>query len=165
MKLEEPEEDRRGDVVGQIADDPEPSGGPEASRRGSGRLLRLEAAQERDDVDGQDVAREERHIRGNMPGEIRDQVAVDLHGEDWRTRIGQWQRQRPAARADLEEYIARRRIDGSDDLPRPARRQKVLTKPFTRPAGSGQSSSVSSIALPRQYRSSISSISSSDKPK
>src|SRR5262245_19688782 len=101
-----------------------------------------------------------------MPDEIGDQIAVDLDSENRRAGIGKRQRQRAAAGTDLEKDIAGSWIDGADDLTRPSGRQEVLTEPLSRPGRPRQSRSVGSLApSPRQYRSSIASISSSDRPK
>jgi hypothetical protein len=113
-------------------------------------LLRLEAAQERDDVDLQDVAGQQRHIRRDMRDQIGDQIPVDLDRKNRCARIGERQGQRPATGANLEKDVAWRGIDRGDDLSRPAGREKVLTEPFARPPERCQSRSPASVSFPRQ---------------
>ena len=95
-----------------------------------------------------------------LAAQSRREVQVDLDGEDrFRARC-QTRGENSGARPDFDEAIIRPRRDCFDDFVSPARRQEVLTETLARPMRHAFS-----IDSPRQNFSSISSISSSLRPK
>ena len=98
---------------------------------------------------------------GNPRPQHLDHGEVELDGRQPRDARRQPQRQRAGSGPDFDEAIVRLRVDGRDELVGPRGFEKVLTVPFLGAHVSYTSSSDS----PRQYFSSISSISSSLMPK
>ena len=171
VQVDQAEQDRRREVVRQVADDAKPA------RRRAGRPrsrgpLRLEAAQKRDDVGLEKSAGEQRDVRR------RTTCEQSPPGRDRSRRPGS---AAPVAAsgsvsAPVPGPISRNtspgaRADGGDDLRRPGGRQEVLAEPLADGGARGRIVAATSSLTrpdrlsPRQYRSSISSISSSDSPK
>jgi hypothetical protein len=114
---------RRADVVGQIADNAQ----PRAQRR------KIEA-QRIGDMESQAIGCEFR-------GEARRQIPIDLDHCEAPGALEQRPRQRAKARADLYQVVAGTRIDGGDDaIDVMAVDQEVLAEPPPRDMVAGASS-------------------------
>src|SRR5678815_1028253 len=97
---------------------------------------------------------------------MRSEVAIDLDGDDMPDPGGKWKRQCAPPWSNLKEYVVRRRGLRFQEPRDPRWLEEVLAEPFSRPRKRRQSSSSSGPRVsPRQYRSSMSSISSSLMPK
>ena len=147
VRVDQREQDRGGDVVGKVAGDAErPLGG------------------ERREIEVEEVGVHERDVRRNARLQRRDHVAVELDGREPRDPRRQPQRQRAGAGPDLEEAIVGCGVDRRDELVRPRGLEEVLAETLSRPR-TDRHHHTSSSDSPRQYFSSISSISSSLIPK
>src|SRR4030095_7240130 len=94
----EPEQERRADVVRQIADD--------AQSRTQRRIVESQRIG--------DVQRE--LVAGKVGGEARSEIAVDLDVVDRSGTLDQRAGKSGQPRADLDQVVAWMRIDGVDDL-------------------------------------------------
>jgi hypothetical protein len=114
---QQPEQDRRGHVVRQVADHPY-----------RGWLAR----EQRSQVGVEDVALDHMQRRGHRAWQRRGQVAIDLHRDHARDPRRQADRERSAPRPDLEEGVAGLRIDGGDHFLDPGRLEEVLAEALAR---------------------------------
>ena len=132
MELDQPEQERRRDVVRQIADDAEAPRRLRAPADVSGRPLRLRARSARERHRPQDVARHDSDVgrRASARSATRSRSISTA-------RIGA-----PVAasgsvsapvRAQFQEHVARRRPNRGHDLRRPRRREEVLAEPLSGP--------------------------------
>src|SRR5262249_13601176 len=139
-------QDRRGDVVREVTryTDGNPRRGWVLGTGGYG-----------DGRGTEEIAFDHGDVRDRGGSEIRGEVAVDFKRGDGLHPGGERAGERPGARANLDERVVGLRIDRANDLVDPRRLEEVLAEA---PAGPHVSS-------PRQYFSSISSISSSLSPK
>ena len=97
VELREVKEQRRADVVREVADDPQ---------RGA----------ERREVELERVGDVQRQLRGReIGGESRGEIAVDLDGVEMPGALDQRPRQRGETRTDLDQPVAGLRRDGVDD--------------------------------------------------
>jgi hypothetical protein len=147
------EQDRRREVVGQVAGHPQRTGRRE--RRG---------------IEVQKIGRDDLRRGRQARRQIRGEVAIEFDRRQMRDARRQPQGQRARARTDLEKSIVRPRRDRVDDLVGPRRREEVLAEPPSRAdrrvrAAPIESRYACSIESPRQNFSSICSISSSLMPK
>jgi hypothetical protein len=116
--LQQPKEDRNGDVIREVRDDAPPMPGEELLPGSEKRvgLEHLHVLEVRDDL-----------AKG------RDKRPIELHRQDVGSNVGctlpQGTRERAEAGADLENAIAGRDLRGGDDRSRKVRvRQEVLTE-------------------------------------
>ena len=111
----EREEERRGDVVGQVADD------AQAAALKDGRP-----------VEFQGVGLDERELLGGeLLAQKLGEVAVDLDGGFVACAGDDFARERGLARADFNESVARLRVDAAHDALDPvAVMKEVLTEAF-----------------------------------
>ena len=145
------------DVVGQVA-----------GNRGAGcgaQGLELGSVERR----LEEVAFDDGHVRD---GSVRSSAARSRsisNAEDRLRARGEGAGQRAAAGPDLDERLVRLRVDRANDLVDPRRLEKVLAEAFASRAWhehlAPDSAPAGLVASPRQYFSSISSISSSLIPK
>ena len=146
-RLEQPEEDGGGHVVGQVAGHPEIAVG------------------DRRQVEVEEVLLDERDVRGQPRRQCLGHLAIQFDGgqvgDPWREA----QRERAWAGTNLEETIGRLWRDRLDELVGPRRLEEVLSELLLRPDARLAPHHTSSSDSPRQYFSSISSISSSLIPK
>ena len=98
-RLEEVEQDRRRDVVGQVADDAKLS---TRRRGGQGREIDVEHV-------GLD------HLETRRAAQPHGQVAIELDDGERLAALEQRTGQRAAARPDLDEGLSRPRVDRVDD--------------------------------------------------
>jgi len=114
-QLGQPEEQRRADVVRQIADD--------AQRRPQHGIVEFERIR--------DMEREA--LRREFRREPRGEVAVDLDRMDAAGAFDERPGQRAESGADLDEIVAAPRVDGVDD-PRDVMRigEEILAEPLAR---------------------------------
>ena len=150
MSTNEREQDRGGHVIRKVSRDSE-----------------AQARRERVEIELEEVGLNERHVRRRFRRQQRNHLGIELDRGDARHSRCQPQRQRSGAGADLEKSVVGFRVDCRNQLVRPCRLQKVLSVSFLRPhADQGRTAGhTSSSDSPRQYFSSISSISSSLIPK
>src|SRR6185369_5037729 len=97
--FEQMKEDRRRDVVGQVADD--------------SQLRAVSGARQSSEVDAEDVAFDD-----GEPGratQTRREITIDLDDGQRAGTLDERCRERTAPGADLDERIARTRIDLADD--------------------------------------------------
>ena len=146
-RLEQPEENRGGHVVGQIAGHPEIAVGD-----------RLQVEVEEVLLDERDVRRQPRR---QCLGHLAIQFDGGQVGDPWRKA----QRKRAGAGTNLEETVGRLWRDRLDELVGPRGLEEVLSELFLGPDARLTPHHTSSSDSPRQYFSSISSISSSLMPK
>ena len=101
------------------------------------------------------------HIGKGASLEGRCQIAIDFHREQFGDPLSQRTGNCSMAWANLEKAVSGRRGDCGDKLGDPHGFEKVLAEALPRLHEDGSPSNAS----PRQYRSSMSMISSSLKPK
>ena len=142
VRREESEQDRRRDVIGQVARHPQRTAGDERAQ-----------------VEIEEIRANQRRVGGERRRQPIRQIAIDFDRRQLADARGQPQREDSMSGADLEEPIAGGRIDGLDDLVGPDRLEEVLPEALAR------ATYAFSIDSPRQNFSSISSISSSLIPK
>ena len=96
---------------------------------------------------------------GSLGRERRGHVAIELDGRQVRDLWRQPQGQRARARPDLEKAIGRLRLDRLHQPVGPRGLEEMLSEPLLRPDARPAAHHTSSSDSPRQYFSSISSIS------
>jgi len=149
---EEPKQDRRPDVVGEV---------PDHSDRPAIRARRPEFARQALVRYLEKVALDDGDIRECGALELRDQIAIDFAGDHLLRPGRQRSGQRAATGADFQKDLVALGPDRADDLVNPGGLEKMLAESLL---GSIHPFSVSA-ASPRQYCVSIASISSSLRPK
>ena len=113
------QQDRRRDVVRQIADDPDRA----ASGSGPGELAHGPRNIDREEIGILNVDRGGR-ARTQLCGETR----IDFDPDNTRPGLGERPGQRAAARPDFEKAVVGRWCDGVDDLRDPGRLEEVLAE-------------------------------------
>src|SRR5690606_24500039 len=121
------EQDRRGQVVGQVAD--------QAHWRAGGQRGEV-------DVEHVGVYEAEVAVGAGRLGQRREQVAVELDRGQRTVAAQQRKGHRPLAGADLDDAVSRPRVDGEDDLlDHAAFVQEVLAQGFLGRSGEAAHSS------------------------
>jgi hypothetical protein len=136
---EQHEQNRRRDVVGQVARDAD---------RALGNQIR--------EIDPQHIGSDDAGIARKPRAKPLREVSIDFDGRELRDARREPKRQRAGPGADLDEPIGWSRRNRVEDLVGPRRLEEVLREPLPYDC---------SIDSPRQNFSSISSISSSLMPK
>ena len=117
-RLEQPEENGGGDVVGKVADD--------AQRR---RMVPGEIVE----GDRQDVALDQPDVGRQTARKRRRQVAVDLHCDELPHERRERTRERPPARPNLDEHIVGCGLKHLEQPRHPGGLQVVLAEALARP--------------------------------